>query len=140
MIKMEFIPIILLIDGMSDHFFLHSFVIPPLWSLLLLLLLLPAQRVGVDPQPLSRVTAGAAEDMWGPGTVDYSKADVWTCPPQYDEELNAGSGDVQDLRAAPGPFDDISFLIPERIANLTPEQIDLLNRLKTLEGPGMQRK
>lgn len=28
---------------------------------------------------LSRVTIGAVEDLYGPGSVDYSKADPWSC-------------------------------------------------------------
>jgi hypothetical protein len=37
-------------------------------------------RASYSGMPMSRITLGAIEDLYGPGSVDYSKADNYTCP------------------------------------------------------------
>jgi hypothetical protein len=53
--------------------------------------------------PVSRVTVGAIEDLYGPGSVDYSKADPYTC----------GQTNIVGAAAEePGKEDNIKLLLP----------------------------
>lgn len=61
----------------------------------------PASNIASPLEPLSRVTIGAVEDLYGVGSVDYSKADPWTCGARTEGASQSAGG-----LGSPEPQDD----------------------------------